>query len=142
MASPPSSGTFFSPAATTPKSPAATGEGPLRALGKLATGSRTQLHEMEHRYGGPALPSATLRTLALNLLGLHGHYSVRAGLAEGWPTNIAKLLHKWLDQARMGDFDQTFSISPGLVRSDRASRPSIHTGCFFVDAPGPRELIV
>ncbi|APD47288.1 MULTISPECIES: ISAs1 family transposase [Synechococcaceae] len=52
----------------------------------------TQLHEDEHRYGGPgAAVLATLRTLALNLLGLHGHYSVRAGLAEV-AHDIAKLL--------------------------------------------------
>ena len=42
----------------------------------------TQLHEDGHRYGGPgAAVLATLRTLALNLLALHGHQSVRAGLA-------------------------------------------------------------
>ena len=34
-----------------------------------------------HRYGSPgAAVLATLRTLALNLLALHGHQSVRAGL--------------------------------------------------------------
>ena len=52
----------------------------------------TQLHEDAHRYGGPgAAVLATLRTLALNLLGLHGHHSVRAGLAA-LAHDIAKLL--------------------------------------------------
>jgi hypothetical protein len=42
----------------------------------------TQLHEDGHRYGGPgAAVLAALRTLALNLLGLNGYYSVRAGVA-------------------------------------------------------------
>lgn len=42
----------------------------------------TQPDEDGHRYGGPgAAVLATLRTLALNLLSLHGHHSVRAGLA-------------------------------------------------------------
>ncbi|MCP9867559.1 ISAs1 family transposase [Cyanobium sp. Cruz-8D1] len=52
----------------------------------------TQLHEDGHRYGGPgAAVLATLRTLALNLLALHGHQSVRAGLAAV-AHDIAKLL--------------------------------------------------
>ena len=52
----------------------------------------TQLHEDDHRYGGPgAAVLATLRTLALNLRGLHGHHSVRAGLAAV-AHDIAKLL--------------------------------------------------
>ncbi len=52
----------------------------------------TQLHEDAHRYGGPgAAVLATLRTLALNLLGLHGHHSVRAGFAAV-AHDIAKLL--------------------------------------------------
>jgi predicted transposase YbfD/YdcC len=52
----------------------------------------TQLHKNNHRYGGPgAEVMATLRTLALNLLGLHGHHSVRAGLAAV-AHDIAKLL--------------------------------------------------
>jgi hypothetical protein len=52
----------------------------------------TQLHEDDHRYGSPgAAVLATLRTLALNLLGLHGHHSVRAGLAAVAHV-IAKLL--------------------------------------------------
>lgn len=52
----------------------------------------TQLHEDGHRYGGAgAAVLATLRTLALNLLGLHGHLSVRAGLAAV-AHDIAKLL--------------------------------------------------
>jgi hypothetical protein len=54
----------------------------------------TQLHEDDHRCGGPgAAVLATLRTLALNLLGLHGHYSLRAVLAEV-AHHIAKLLAK------------------------------------------------
>ncbi|MCP9826747.1 transposase [Synechococcus sp. EJ6-Ellesmere] len=52
----------------------------------------TQLHEDAHRYVGPgAAVLATLLTLALNLLGLHGHHSVRAGLAAV-AHDIAKLL--------------------------------------------------
>ena len=52
----------------------------------------TQLHEDGNRYGGPrAAVLATLRTLALNLLGLYGHHSVRAGLAVV-AHDIAKLL--------------------------------------------------
>ncbi len=41
--------------------------------------------------GPGAAVLATLRTLALNLLGLHGHHSVRAGLAPV-AYEIAKLL--------------------------------------------------
>ncbi|MFN9693988.1 MAG: ISAs1 family transposase [Synechococcaceae cyanobacterium] len=52
----------------------------------------TQLHEDDHRYGGPgAAVLATLRTLALNLLRLHAHQLVRAGLAAV-AHDIAKLL--------------------------------------------------
>jgi hypothetical protein len=52
----------------------------------------TQLHEDGHRYGGPgAAVLAALRTLALNLLGLNGYYSVRAGVAAV-AHDIAKLL--------------------------------------------------
>jgi predicted transposase YbfD/YdcC len=52
----------------------------------------TRLHEDAHRYGGAgATVLATLHTLALNLLGLHGHHSVRAGLAAV-AHDIAKLL--------------------------------------------------
>ncbi len=40
------------------------------------------VHENDHRYGGPGeAVLATLRPFALNLLALHGHHSVRAGLA-------------------------------------------------------------
>jgi hypothetical protein len=42
----------------------------------------TQLNKVDHRYGGPGTAKlATLCTLALSLLELHGHFSVRAGLA-------------------------------------------------------------
>ncbi len=51
-----------------------------------------QLDEDDHHDGGPgAAVLATLRTLVLNLLGLHGHHSVRAGLAAV-AHDIAKLL--------------------------------------------------
>jgi hypothetical protein len=37
----------------------------------------TQLHEDAHRHGGTgAGVLATIRTMALNLLGLHGHRSI------------------------------------------------------------------
>lgn len=39
----------------------------------------TQLHEDDHRYGGPdAAVLATLRTVALNLLGLDRHHTADA----------------------------------------------------------------
>jgi hypothetical protein len=42
----------------------------------------TQLNKVDHRYGGPGTAKlATLCTLALGLLELQGHFSVRAGLA-------------------------------------------------------------
>lgn len=68
----------------------------------------TQLHGDAHRYGGPgAAVLATLRTLALNLLGLHGHHSERAGFAAV-AHDIAKLL-RWLGSGRDGRHDLTFN---------------------------------
>ena len=62
-----------------------------------------QLYEDDHLYVDPcAALLATLRTLVMNMLGLHGHHQVRAGLAA-IAHDIAKQLpttgmsHGWTD---------------------------------------------